>query len=50
MAKKLRVGDTLRGYTVTKVFGSGAMAISYAAQSTDGRKIFLKQYKSPRQR
>ncbi len=47
MAKKLKVGDTLRGYRVTKVFGPGAMAISYAAQSADGRKIFLKQYKSP---
>ena len=47
MAKKLRVGDTLRGYRVTKVFGSGAMAISCAAESADGRKIFLKQYKSP---
>ena len=47
MAKKLRVGDGLRGYRVTKVFGPGAMAISYAAQSPDGRKVFLKQYKSP---
>ena len=47
MAKKLKVGDTIRGYRVTKVFGPGAMAISYAAQSSDGRKIFLKQYKSP---
>ena len=47
MAKKLRVGDALRGYRVTKVFGPGAMAIAYAAQSPDGRKIFLKQYKSP---
>jgi serine/threonine protein kinase len=47
MAKKLKVGDTLRGYRVTKVFGPGAMAISYAAQSAEGRKIFLKQYKSP---
>jgi serine/threonine protein kinase len=47
MAKKLRVGDTIRGYRVTKTFGPGAMAISYAAQSPDGRKIFLKQYKSP---
>ncbi len=47
MAKKLRVGDTLRGYRVTKVIGPGAMAISYAAQAPDGRKIFLKQYKSP---
>ena len=47
MAKKLKVGDTLRGYRVTKVFGPGAMAISYAAESRDGTKIFLKQYKSP---
>jgi len=47
MAKKLKVGDSLRGYRVTKVFGPGAMAISYAAQSPEGRKIFLKQYKSP---
>jgi hypothetical protein len=47
MAKKLKVGDALRGYRVTKVFGPGAMAISYAAQAADGRKIFLKQYKSP---
>jgi len=47
MAKKLKVGDTLRGYRVTKVFGPGAMAISYAAQAADGKKVFLKQYKSP---
>ena len=47
MAKKLKVGDALRGYRVTKVFGPGAMAISYAARAADGRTIFLKQYKSP---
>src|SRR5687767_4604394 len=47
MARKLKLGDTLRGYRVTKVFGPGAMAISYAAESPDGRRIFLKQYKSP---
>ncbi|MDF1501711.1 protein kinase [Roseisolibacter sp. H3M3-2] len=47
MAKKLKVGDALRGYRVTKVFGPGAMAISYAAESADGRRVFLKQYKSP---
>ncbi|HZF66553.1 MAG TPA: protein kinase, partial [Gemmatirosa sp.] len=48
MAKKLKVGDTIRGYRVTKVFGPGAMAISYAAATPDGsRRIFLKQYKSP---
>ena len=47
MAKKLRVGDTIRGYRVTKVFGPGMMAISYAAEAADGVKVFLKQYKSP---
>jgi serine/threonine protein kinase len=47
MAKKLKVGDEIRGYRVTKVFGPGAMAISYAAVAPSGEKIFLKQYKSP---
>jgi serine/threonine protein kinase len=47
MAKKLRVGDMVRGYRVTKVLGPGMMAISYAAEAPGGAKIFLKQYKSP---
>ena len=47
MAKKLKVGDSIRGYKVTRIFGPGAMAISYAAQSPSGQRIFLKQYKSP---
>lgn len=47
MAKKLKVGDTLRGYRITKVFGPGMMAISYAAQARSGAKVFFKQYKSP---
>ncbi|MGI8673304.1 MAG: serine/threonine protein kinase [Luteitalea sp.] len=47
MAKKLRVGDTVRGYRVTKVLGPGMMAISYAAEGPGGSKVFLKQYKSP---
>ncbi len=47
MAKKLRLGDTIRGYRVTKVFGPGMMAISYGAEAPGGVKIFLKQYKSP---
>jgi serine/threonine protein kinase len=47
MAKKLKVGDTIRGYRVTKVFGPGMMAISYAAEGPGGVKAFLKQYKSP---
>jgi len=47
MAKKLKVGDTIRGYRITKVFGPGMMAISYAAQAPSGTKVFFKQYKSP---
>lgn len=47
MAKKLRVGDIIRGYRITKVFGPGMMAISYAAQAPGGGKVFFKQYKSP---
>ncbi|MEO5568771.1 MAG: protein kinase [Gemmatimonadaceae bacterium] len=47
MAKKLKVGDTIRGYRVTKVFGPGMMAISYGAEGPGGTRIFLKQYKSP---
>jgi serine/threonine protein kinase len=47
MAKKLKVGDTIRGYRITKVFGPGMMAISYAALAPSGRKVFFKQYKSP---
>src|ERR1044072_7020939 len=47
MAKKLKVGDEVRGYRITHVFGPGAMAISYAAESQGGQKVFFKQYKSP---
>lgn len=47
MAKKLKIGDTIRGYRITKVFGPGMMAISYAAQAPSGGKVFFKQYKSP---
>lgn len=47
MAKKLKVGDSVRGYRVTKVFGPGMMAISYAAIAPSGHKVFFKQYKSP---
>ncbi len=47
MAKKLKVGDTIRGYTITKVFGPGMMAISYAARAPSGARVFFKQYKSP---
>ncbi|CAN5720331.1 hypothetical protein BH09MYX1_BH09MYX1_00520 [soil metagenome] len=47
MAKKLKVGDTLRNYRITRVFGPGMMAISYLAETRSGGKVFFKQYKSP---
>jgi serine/threonine protein kinase len=47
MAKKLKVGDRLRQYRISKVFGPGMMAISYGAETPTGEKVFLKQYKSP---
>lgn len=47
MAKKLKVGDTIRGYRIRKVFGPGMMAISYGAEAPTGGKVFFKQYKSP---
>ena len=47
MAKKLRVGDSIRGYRITKIFGPGMMAISYAAEGPGDAQVFLKQYKSP---
>ncbi|MCH4547239.1 protein kinase [Rhizobium sp. WYCCWR 11279] len=47
MAKKLKIGDRIRQYRVTKVFGPGMMAISYGAETSTGEKVFLKQYKSP---
>lgn len=47
MTKKLKVGDTVRGYRITKVFGPGLMALSYLAETPDRRRVFFKQYKSP---
>lgn len=47
MAKKLKIDDVINGYRITRVFGPGAMAISYAAESPSGERVFFKQYKSP---
>lgn len=47
MAKKLKPGDEINGYTITEVFGPGAMAISYGARAPGGQRVFFKQYKSP---
>ena len=41
MAKKLKVGDIIRGYRITKVFGPGMMAISYAGAGAGRRKGLL---------
>jgi eukaryotic-like serine/threonine-protein kinase len=47
MAKKLKAGDVVHGYLITRVFGPGMMAISYGAEAPGGGKVFFKQYKSP---
>ena len=41
MAKKLKVGDVIRGYRITKVFGPGMMAISYGAEAPAGAEGLL---------
>ena len=43
MAKKLKIGDVIRGYRITKVIGPGMMAVAYAAQAPTGSKVFLKK-------
>jgi serine/threonine protein kinase len=47
MARKLKPGDNVNGYTITDLLNVGGMAVSYAAQTDTGNKVFLKQYKSP---
>jgi serine/threonine protein kinase len=47
MPKKLRPGDCVKGYEIIELISQGAMAISYAAKSSAGEKVFFKQYKSP---
>lgn len=47
MAKKLKPGDVINGYRITKVLGPGAMAIAYTAEGPAGEPVFFKQYKSP---
>jgi len=47
MAKKLRAGDCIHGYEILDLLNQGALALAYAARSSSGEKVFLKQYKSP---
>lgn len=42
-APKARAGQ----YTIERVLNTGNFAVSYAAQAEGGRRVFLKQYKSP---
>ena len=49
MARKYKQGDVLKGYTIRRdeFYHAGAMALSYAAVDSSGKKVFFKQYKSP---
>jgi serine/threonine protein kinase len=47
MARRLRPGDRVNGYTISELISSGGFAISYRARSIRGEDVFLKQYKMP---
>ena len=52
MAVRYRKGKRVEGvankyYEIEKDLSTGAFAVSYLAYAPDGRKVFLKQYKSP---
>lgn len=47
MPKVYKSGQSIRDYKITAELNRGMMAIAYAAINKSGRKVFLKQYKSP---
>jgi len=47
MARNLKPGDNVNGYTIIEQLNVGGMAVSYSAKTGSGDKVFLKQYKSP---
>lgn len=47
MARDLKPGEKLNGYTVVALIHAGPMAVSYAAESPEGVAVFLKQYFVP---
>lgn len=47
MARILKPGETVAGYTIVRHLGSGGFAIAYEARDSHGEKVFFKQYKSP---
>lgn len=47
MARILRPGETVAGYTIVRRLGAGAFAVVYEATDRHGGRVFFKQYKSP---
>lgn len=47
MPRKLKPGDKINGYEILQEMNIGALAMSYAARSAEGEKVFFKLYKSP---
>ncbi len=49
MPRKYKHDEEVNRYTIKRddFHNSGAMALSYAAEDSSGRKVFFKQYKSP---
>ena len=47
MAKVIKAGKTIQGYTIINEINRGAFAYAYAAKTATGKKVLLKQYKSP---
>lgn len=47
MARRLKAGDIVGGYTVIDLISSGGFALAYKARDAHGADVFLKQYKMP---
>lgn len=47
MPRKAKPGDRIGNYEIIKELNVGGMAFSYSARSSEGCKVFFKQYKSP---
>ena len=49
MPRKYKQNEVVNGYKIKRdeFMHAGLMALSYAADASDGRRVFFKQYKSP---
>ena len=47
MARKLKPGQIVNGYTVNEFISAGAFALAYRATAASGETVFFKQYKMP---